>query len=173
MSRVIKFREVLAFPFKVLSSIFGVLMMACIFLVAMISRIPIDEFCKKLDLIIYILEGREDKSLTQAERDALGAIVRVQGTIKLHNLISSGPLRSDYIPLMVKDGIRGRNDAIERRSLLREILNNIQDEVDLAFDGSLEEKMIVMATVNAMINSGYRNIGIEKLRELDEKEGCA
>ncbi len=54
-------KKFLAFPFKLLATIFGVAMMICIFIAAIASRVPIDEFCKKLDLIIYILEGREDK----------------------------------------------------------------------------------------------------------------
>ncbi len=50
-------KKVLAFPFKLLATILGIAMMICIFIAAMINNPSIDEFARKVDLIMDKLES--------------------------------------------------------------------------------------------------------------------
>ncbi len=50
-------KKLLAFPFKLLASILGIAMMICCFITAMINGVSIDEFIKKVDLVMDNLES--------------------------------------------------------------------------------------------------------------------
>ncbi len=50
-------KKFLAFPFKLLATICGIAMMICCFITAMINGLSIDEFIKKVDLIMDKLES--------------------------------------------------------------------------------------------------------------------